>query len=95
MLFQKPNNDAANYLNYLKNCKKYKIKPLPFSASDDSPALPQNEVELHRLLASEGLKLPPNSQNSRLWYSVIFMVAAMIVNIIATALCALTKPSKN
>jgi len=95
MLLQKPNNDAAMYLNYLRNCKKYKIKPLPFKSSDASPGIPQDEVELHKLLASEGLKLPSNSQNAGLAGSLAFMGAGMIVNLIATALCALTKPSKN
>ena len=54
-----------------------------------------SEVELHKLLATEGLKLPSNSQNAGLAGSLAFMGAGMIVNLIATALCALTKPSKN
>jgi len=80
-------NHAENYLNYVKNCKKYKIKPLPFIASDSDKVLTESEIELHKHLMK-------GETDNRLRNSVIFMSIGMVINIIASILCALTKPSE-
>lgn len=84
-------SNYSSYTNYVKRCKEYQVKPLPIIAQADSPILSQEEVELHKFLIY-GDQRP---RETKFGNSLIFMLLGFFVNIFATMICALTKPSRN